>query len=309
MSPWVVGRIHADAILTASICPGHLTGCGFVHINHLTESGSSPVFLETNAVLPISGGFLTEHGIAAASPGVVRGLSSANLSANLLNDFFAAYTDTASSFILDDILLSGPVLGEIIPVSFNVSISGSYGARVSGEPSAASVNASVNAALGSSILAAVGGVGSLPQFDLGNLGASTRFPLIQTGIFSSFPDSLIAAGAGFATTPPVFLTVGERLTVLVALRTQAAANLIFTDGFSDTFVDFSHALGFPTDGPVFNLPDGYTANSSDGFIVNNRFSPGGPAPVPLSGTLLLLGSGLLGMAGYGRKKLRRNPSA
>ncbi len=37
-------------------------------------------------------------------------------------------------------------------------------------------------------------------------------------------------------------------------------------------------MSFPTSGPVFILPAGYTANSSDGNIVDNQFV--GPPPVP-----------------------------
>ena len=51
-------------------------------------------------------------------------------------------------------------------------------------------------------------------------------------------------------------------------------------------------------GPVFNLPPGVTAYG-DGIIDNHYFNP---YAVPLPGTLPLLGSGLLGLAGF---RLRR----
>jgi hypothetical protein len=43
--------------------------------------------------------------------------------------------------------------------------------------------------------------------------------------------------------------------------------------------DFSHTLTFVDDRPVFDLPNGYTANSLEAGIVNNRFNPDNGAPV------------------------------
>jgi hypothetical protein len=52
-------------------------------------------------------------------------------------------------------------------------------------------------------------------------------------------------------------------------------------------------------------PAGGTSSTSTGFTINDmRFVPdGGAAPVPEPATMLLLGSGLIGLAGFGRKKL------
>ena len=62
-------------------------------------------------------------------------------------------------------------------------------------------------------------------------------------------------------------------------------------------LDFLHTLGFPSDRPVFNLPDGYTANAGD-YLVNNRFVSGATAPpaaVPEPGTLTLVGVTIAGL--------------
>jgi hypothetical protein len=42
--------------------------------------------------------------------------------------------------------------------------------------------------------------------------------------------------------------------------------------------DFTHTVTFPSVGPVFNLPPGYTANAPSVGIVNNRWTLGGPGP-------------------------------
>ena len=73
----------------------------------------------------------------------------------------------------------------------------------------------------------------------------------------------------------------------------AEASTYLTTGSAT--VEFGNTFSFATNGPVFDLPAGVTVNG--GGIVNNRF-----APVPLPGTLPLLGSGLLGLVAF---RLRR----
>lgn len=54
----------------------------------------------------------------------------------------------------------------------------------------------------------------------------------------------------------------------------------------------------------FDLFDTYDGYSSIATLDNIQFETGsGPAPVPEPGTMLLLGSGLAGLAGWGRKKI------
>ena len=68
-------------------------------------------------------------------------------------------------------------------------------------------------------------------------------------------------------------------------------------------VPFDLSDGF-LDGTVWFQTDG-SGNFDDVVVGPVVVGPIGGEPIPEQGTLLLLGSGLLGMAGYGRKKLPR----
>ena len=72
---------------------------------------------------------------------------------------------------------------------------------------------------------------------------------------------------------PFFLRLG------IAAQTVAQGNGEATGGAFAT-ADFSHTLSFPTVGPVFDLPRGYTVNSVDGLIVNNQFVGGASSVNP-----------------------------
>lgn len=65
-----------------------------------------------------------------------------------------------------------------------------------------------------------------------------------------------------------------------------------------------HMLAFQESPTSYLLAwEDYTDNDFQDMVI--RFDNGGPATVPEPGTLLLLGSGLVGLAGCGRKKFRQ----
>lgn len=96
--------------------------------------------------------------------------------------------------------------------------------------------------------------------------------------------------------------------VVVPVNTAFAVRIILSGG-SRSFMenadtgttsaelDFDNTLTFATDRPVFNLEDGFTANSASVGIINNQFVL---VPEPGAG-LLLAGSLLLGLSGWRRR--------
>ena len=90
----------------------------------------------------------------------------------------------------------------------------------------------------------------------------------------------------------------------VALNTPF--NISFTlqlQGVGNVNSQFLNGLAFLSGGPVFNLPDGVTANDPDISLVNNVFTDTGTVPEPDS--LILIGTGLVAVAGFTRRKSRR----
>jgi hypothetical protein len=125
------------------------------------------------------------------------------------------------------------------------------------------------------------------------------------GMFTSSPLQLGASGT--VTTDPVIVLTDVPTTLEVELSAKAGTLGFSTTGEPlDVFVmnDFSHTLTFPTSGPVFDLPAGYTANSPSLHIVDNRFVVA-PTAVPEPTTALLLGAGLAALGAGAARRRRR----
>jgi len=75
---------------------------------------------------------------------------------------------------------------------------------------------------------------------------------------------------------------------------------VFNNAIADAGVDALNSLSFALSGPALILPDGFTANSVSGQIVDNVFVGQGAVPEP--GTLALFGIGLVGLLTSRRRK-------
>lgn len=252
-----------------------------------------PVGLAFDPVLGvIPGGTGAFAASALARPGVLRSDSgaSADVPRGSFVDIIVVAQTLHSSFLLDDVMISGGAPGEVIMTSANVSLGGVIGGLLTG----------INPTFAADAHVGVSGTGNLS----GSLTIRNGVEILEsTGIFSSSGPGAVDIQA---TTPSFPVTVGVPLTIAFNLETSA---LVTTGAvgtppsFASAFADFS--VGFPTVGPVFNLPPGFTTNSPDGFIVDNRFTGGAPVPEPSS--LLLLGSGLSAMGTLAWRRQRRKP--
>jgi len=98
-------------------------------------------------------------------------------------------------------------------------------------------------------------------------------------------------------------TYGARVT----MNLQAFAETAYdATALSSATANFYNSLSFAKSGPVFNLPEGFSAFSTDGSIVDNVWIdpriPVGPAPVPLPASFLLLLTGGLAVRFAGKRR-------
>lgn len=128
--------------------------------------------------------------------------------------------------------------------------------------------------------------------------AQGAFTIIRSGLgetmgFGPFNDQLVTPEATFN------FFGGTSLQVPISFLMRVNG----TNGspLGRTTVDILNTFGFPTDRPVFNLPDGYTAEAGD-YLVNNRFIvPGAAVPEPGSWVLMIAGFAFAGGAARVRR--------
>lgn len=270
--------------LSRSIEPSaRFSGSGETEV--LTAAESTPLGLKASAAL-----FL----FATGTGGAANGGGSA-YAAVLYDDFLVS----ASGASFDPGSLS-------LPVSLNLWLSGSLGTGVSATGSGGLI-ADGFAGAGVTVGMTVNGTyvegGAFEGRSPSGVSYSTYGPLTDL----TFP--------ALFTTPVLNVPFLTPFSVRLELNPFSSAAAIIRGTPEDEFSlanfsitgssAFESTLTFPTIGPVFNLPEGFTVNSPSALIVNNRFVGGSPAAaVPEPSSIFLFGLGLA-LVGLGRRAWKR----
>jgi hypothetical protein len=193
----------------------------------------------------------------------------------------AASTATAT---FSDMMVNG-LVGSAISTSLNMNLSGGLLYGSGADPGSIGL-AETQAVISVYVNGAFVGSGGLDE------RVDTRFgPFIHdTGMLSAWGTN----NTGIVT-PNFNVQSGVPFEVKLTLIASANTEVNFGTGAGGTAeanTDFSHTLAFALNGPVFNLPVGYTASSTDAHIVNNQLVS---VPEP-SSLALMAGAMVLSLA-------------
>jgi hypothetical protein len=122
---------------------------------------------------------------------------------------------------------------------------------------------------------------------------------VGTGLLRNFDGSTVVTTELFNV--PVNTPFAMRFNLITTTTLRTKFGSLF---FMEVGVDFSDTAKFPTNGPAFNLPAGYTINSVDAGIVNNAYVA---VPEASSMALSFLGAGVFLVCAFARRYSHRVP--
>jgi len=195
----------------------------------------------------------------------------------------------AASLIIDDFVINGKP-GTTVTTPLHLHLTGLLQAG-SSVPYTNSIftNGSVQTGGGANVSVHASFLGGTVLNGAGTLNSNNgSVPTFSgAGVLANF------SGDDVLTTDPFTVTANTPFSLMFTLGiSTSAGNFDGGAGNAAGNADFSHTLTFVDDRPVFDLPNGYTANSLEAGIVNNRFTPSdGSTAVPEPSSILLWGIG------------------
>jgi hypothetical protein len=256
---------------SADVFSGFAGGAGI-------NNSPTPV-LETGAI-PVNGFGGSDSGTASSSQGHLGAF---------LTTFDSPGVGASASFRTDVIFT--PTAGSTlttIPVALNLSAAGSSTHTGFSYHSDWSLSGQIGPVFTFTIGSAIEGdtVSETTSHNATNIGFTSGGEVLING-----HDTV----AGRLTTSSVDVPVSSPVTIALMVTVGAF-------GGGEATGDFLHSFDFPL-ADIFTLPDGFTVNDPDMFIVNNDFvSPTAATPLPAALPLFASGLGALGLLGWRRKR-------
>jgi hypothetical protein len=211
-----------------------------------------------------------QNGSASARSYAGFGVLKAEYQAYALANQVDARAFAGAAFTLDDLVFSGTSTLRTITTSLNLTMDGNFDST--GAPSNPFPSNFVSIGLGFKWGSSFDGVTAQGRI------SRVNGEVFREGLLANYDSNIY----NLITTPQFTFDPSKPQSVSLSLGLQGQAiERNNTPAFS--VANFFNTLSFAQSGNVFNLPEGWTVNSKDGQIVNNRFVGLQPRPVPIGG--------------------------